>query len=82
MQEIVSALFETAVYPVGQYMAQNAITGQAAKPMPARISAWAVYDVFEFCVEFGFDARGLSDAEVDGLHRARIIRDSLEDPRA
>jgi crotonobetainyl-CoA:carnitine CoA-transferase CaiB-like acyl-CoA transferase len=40
-------LFETTVYLVGQHMAQKAVTGQAAKPMPVRISAWAIYDVFE-----------------------------------
>ena len=28
-------------------MAQYAVTGAAAAPMPARISAWAIYDVFE-----------------------------------
>ena len=28
-------------------MAQLAVTGKAASPMPARISAWAIYDVFE-----------------------------------
>ena len=32
---------------VGQHMAQMAVTGQAARPMPERISAWAIYDVFE-----------------------------------
>jgi crotonobetainyl-CoA:carnitine CoA-transferase CaiB-like acyl-CoA transferase len=46
-QKIISALFETAVYLVGQHMAQMAVTGQAAKPMPARLSAWAIYDVFD-----------------------------------
>jgi crotonobetainyl-CoA:carnitine CoA-transferase CaiB-like acyl-CoA transferase len=46
-QKVVSALFETTVYLVGQHMAQMAVTGQAAAPMPARISAWAIYDVFE-----------------------------------
>jgi crotonobetainyl-CoA:carnitine CoA-transferase CaiB-like acyl-CoA transferase len=44
---ISSSLFETTVYLVGQHMAQKAVTGQAAKPMPVRISAWAIYDVFE-----------------------------------
>jgi crotonobetainyl-CoA:carnitine CoA-transferase CaiB-like acyl-CoA transferase len=34
------------VFLVGQHMLQYAITGQAAAPMPERISAWAVYDVF------------------------------------
>ena len=42
-----SALFETTAYLVGQHMAQMAVTGKAAAPMPARVSAWAIYDVFE-----------------------------------
>ena len=42
-----SALFETTAYLVGQHMAQMAVTGRAAAPMPARVSAWAIYDVFE-----------------------------------
>ena len=46
-QKVTSALFETTVYLVGQHMAQKAVTGQAAKPMPQRVSAWAIYDVFE-----------------------------------
>ena len=46
-QKVVSSLFEATVYLVGQHMAQMAVTGQAAAPMPARISAWAIYDVFE-----------------------------------
>jgi crotonobetainyl-CoA:carnitine CoA-transferase CaiB-like acyl-CoA transferase len=46
-QKVASSLFETTVYLVGQHMAQQAVTGQAAKPMPVRISAWAIYDVFE-----------------------------------
>lgn len=46
-QKVVASLFETTVYLVGQHMAQFAVTGKAAAPMPARISAWAIYDVFE-----------------------------------
>ncbi len=45
-QEVQSALFENNVFLVGQHMLQYAITGQAASPMPDRISAWALYDVF------------------------------------
>jgi crotonobetainyl-CoA:carnitine CoA-transferase CaiB-like acyl-CoA transferase len=45
-QEVQSALFENNVFLVAQHMMQFAVTGQAADPMPARISAWAVYDVF------------------------------------
>lgn len=45
-QEVQSALFENNVFLVGQHMLQFAMTGKAAAPMPARISPWAVYDVF------------------------------------
>ncbi len=41
------ALYETTAFLVGQHMAQMAVTGEAARPMPVRLSAWAVYDVFE-----------------------------------
>jgi len=46
-QEIQSSLFENNVFLVGQHMMQFAMTGKAAKPMPSRIAAWAIYDVFE-----------------------------------
>ena len=45
-QEVDAALFENNVLLVGQHMLQYAITGQAAAPMPERISPWGVYDVF------------------------------------
>ena len=45
-QEVQSALFENNVFLVGQHMMQYAITGQPAAPMPDRISAWGIYDVF------------------------------------
>ena len=45
-QEVQSALFENNVFLVAQHMMQYQVTGKAAAPMPERISAWAVYDVF------------------------------------
>jgi crotonobetainyl-CoA:carnitine CoA-transferase CaiB-like acyl-CoA transferase len=44
--EVQAALFENNIFLVGQHMLQYAITGQPAAPMPARISPWAIYDVF------------------------------------
>ncbi len=44
---ITCALFETTAFLMGQHMAQQAVTGIAARPMPERLSAWAIYDVFE-----------------------------------
>ncbi|WBH18028.1 CaiB/BaiF CoA transferase family protein [Sphingomonas radiodurans] len=46
-QKVQASLFETTAYLVGQHMAQYAVTGKPAAPMPARVSAWAIYDVFE-----------------------------------
>jgi len=45
-QEVRSALFENNVLLVAQHMMQFAVTGQPAAPMPSRISAWGIYDVF------------------------------------
>ena len=45
-QEVQSALFENNVFLVAQHMMQFAVTGKPAAPMPSRISAWAIYDVF------------------------------------
>jgi crotonobetainyl-CoA:carnitine CoA-transferase CaiB-like acyl-CoA transferase len=45
--EVKCALYETTAFLVGQHMAQQAVTGKAPDPMPSRISAWAIYDVFE-----------------------------------
>jgi crotonobetainyl-CoA:carnitine CoA-transferase CaiB-like acyl-CoA transferase len=42
-----SGLFENNMFLVAQHMVQYRQTGVPAVPMPARISAWAVYDVFE-----------------------------------
>ncbi len=42
-----AALFETTAFLVGQHMAQKAVTGVAAAPMPARVSSWAIYQLFD-----------------------------------
>ncbi len=46
-QKVVASLYESTVFLVGQHMAQKAVTGKAAAPMPARVSAWAIYQVFQ-----------------------------------
>ncbi len=46
-QKVTSSLFENVVYLMGQHMAQTATTGEAPPPMSVRVSAWAVYDIFE-----------------------------------
>ena len=45
-QEIQSALFENCVFLSSQHIQQFSMTGEAPPPMPSRVSAWSVYDVF------------------------------------
>jgi formyl-CoA transferase len=45
-QEIQSALFENCVFLAAQHMQQFLMTGEPPPPMPSRVSAWSVYDVF------------------------------------
>jgi crotonobetainyl-CoA:carnitine CoA-transferase CaiB-like acyl-CoA transferase len=45
-QEVQSALFENCVFLSAQHMQQFMMTGDPPPPMPARVSAWSVYDVF------------------------------------
>ena len=44
--QVQSALFENNIFLVAQHMLQYAVTGKAPAPMPSRISAWGIYDVF------------------------------------
>jgi crotonobetainyl-CoA:carnitine CoA-transferase CaiB-like acyl-CoA transferase len=42
-----SGLFENNMFLVSTHMMQFAVTGTPAAPMPNRIAAWAIYDVFD-----------------------------------
>ena len=46
-REIKVGLFENNMLLVAPHMMQFAVTGKAAAPMPARVAAWAIYDVFD-----------------------------------
>ena len=46
-QLVRSALFETAAFLMGHHMAYSAVSGEPVPPMPARVSAWAIYHQFE-----------------------------------
>jgi crotonobetainyl-CoA:carnitine CoA-transferase CaiB-like acyl-CoA transferase len=45
-QQVQAGLYENSAFLVAQHMMQFAVTGKPAAPMPSRVSAWAVYDVF------------------------------------
>ena len=41
-----ASLYETTAFMMGQHMAYSAITQQPVPPMPARVSAWSIYRIF------------------------------------
>ncbi|HTU01290.1 MAG TPA: CaiB/BaiF CoA-transferase family protein [Candidatus Sulfotelmatobacter sp.] len=45
-QLVKSALFENNAFLVGQHMLEGFVTGREVRPMPDRVRAWAVYDIF------------------------------------
>ncbi len=45
-QLVTSNLFESAMFLMGQHLAYAALSDAPVPPMPARVSAWAVYDQF------------------------------------
>ena len=79
-QEVQSALFENNVFLVGQHMLQYAITGKPAAPMPDRISAWAVYDVFTVKNGEQIFLAAVSDAQWKVFCNALGFQDLLAEP--
>jgi crotonobetainyl-CoA:carnitine CoA-transferase CaiB-like acyl-CoA transferase len=80
-QEVQSALFENNVFLVAQHMMQFAVTGQPAAPMPGRISAWAVYDVFTVKDGEQVFLAAVSDSQWKTFCEAFGYADLLADPR-
>lgn len=76
-----ASLFETTAYLVGQHIAQRAVTGTAAAPMPERVSAWAIYDVFETARPGEHVFIGVvSDAQWQAFTRHFGLDDLADDP--
>lgn len=46
-QLVQAALYENSAFLVAQHMMQYVVTGAPAAPMPNRLSAWGIYDVFD-----------------------------------
>ena len=80
-QEIQSALFENNVFLVAQHIMQFSVTGKPASPMPARISAWGVYDVFKVKDDEQIFLAVVSDTAWKLFCEAFGFVDLLDDPR-
>ncbi len=79
--EVQAALFENNVFLVAQHMMQFASTGKAAKPMPSRISAWAIYDVFTVKDGAQIFLAAVSDKQWALFCEALGLPELLADPR-
>jgi crotonobetainyl-CoA:carnitine CoA-transferase CaiB-like acyl-CoA transferase len=80
-QQVQSALFENNILLVAQHMMQFQVTGQAAAPMPERISAWAVYDVFTVKDGEQIFLSAVSDTQWKIFCEAFGYNDLFNDPR-
>ena len=80
-QEVQSALFENNVFLVAQHMMQFAVTGAPAAPMPSRISAWGIYDVFTVKGGEQIFLAVVSDSQWAVFCKAFELAELLADPR-
>jgi len=80
-QEVQSALFENCVFLCSQHMQQFAMTGEAPPPMPARVSAWSVYDVFTLAEGEQLFIGAVSDKQFVTLCRLLERPDLAAEPR-
>jgi crotonobetainyl-CoA:carnitine CoA-transferase CaiB-like acyl-CoA transferase len=76
-----AGLFENNVLLVAQHMMQFAVTGRPAAPMPGRISAWGLYDVFTVADGDQVFLAAVSDTQWQALCREFGWDDLLSDPR-
>ncbi|KXU86965.1 CoA-transferase [Caballeronia megalochromosomata] len=79
-KEIQSALFENCVLLSAQHMQQYVVTGSPAAPMPDRINAWAVYDVFTLADAHQMFIAATGDGQWNALCKILARDDLLNDP--
>lgn len=75
-----SALFESAVFLMGPHMTTSAMGGSPPLPMPARVSAWPVYDIYQTADAPVF-VGVTSDRHWEQLCRTLDLPDLRHDPR-
>ncbi|MBO9648237.1 MAG: CoA transferase [Variovorax sp.] len=79
-QEVQSALFENCVFLSSQHMQQFLMTGEPPPPMPSRVSAWSVYDVFTLAEGEQLFIGAVSDKQFNTLCHVLERPDLLERP--
>lgn len=80
-QEVQVGLFENCVFLSAQHMLQYKLTGKAAAPMPARINAWGIFDLFETSDDAQVFLGVVTDTQWAVFGRAFDLGDLAGDPR-
>jgi crotonobetainyl-CoA:carnitine CoA-transferase CaiB-like acyl-CoA transferase len=80
-QEVQSALFENCVFLSAQHMQQFSMTGEAPPPMPSRVSAWSVYDVFPLADDAQLFIAAVSDKQFLTLCQLLDAPELTREPR-
>ncbi|MFZ4559384.1 MAG: CaiB/BaiF CoA transferase family protein [Saprospiraceae bacterium] len=76
-----AALFETTAFLMGQHMAYAALQDTPVPPMPARVSAWSIYRIFNSRDGEPVFIGVISEKHWERLCRAFGWEDFLTDPR-
>lgn len=79
-QEIQSALFENCVFLSSQHMQQYLMSGEAPPPMPSRVSAWSIYDIFTLADDEQLFIGAVSDKQFNTLCQVLQCPELLERP--
>ncbi|MCZ8181447.1 MAG: CaiB/BaiF CoA-transferase family protein [Beijerinckiaceae bacterium] len=79
-QSVKAGLFENCIYLMSTHMMQFAVTGKPAAPMPNRLAAWAVYDVFDVADGSQIFVGVVSDTQWSAFCTAFGLEDLLADP--
>ncbi|MCS6928422.1 MAG: CoA transferase [Saprospiraceae bacterium] len=76
-----ASLFETTAFLMGQHMAYGAISQEPVPPMPARVSAWSIYSIFETADQERVFVGVISEKHWERLCQSFGWTDWLHDPR-
>jgi crotonobetainyl-CoA:carnitine CoA-transferase CaiB-like acyl-CoA transferase len=79
-QIVQTALFETCAFLMGQHLCVAAQSSEPVPPMPARVSAWAVYEIFDLAGDEQLFVGITSDVHWQRFCQAAGLAELANDP--